>query len=166
MNYTKEHVEKEVAQMADEYAAALQNSDDVPEVMKNSVSFQHIWAVGYWLQPMLEATGMTQERASTILVEHGQRSFHTNPYEVAAWILNGIQAGTFQETPMEELAPVLLEEHTRTEIRDGKKTCIITVWNPEVADNLSETVERIRSLPSHEREAEIAKLKAELADFS
>ena len=149
-----------------EYLVLLMGSKDVPNDMKESDSYRHLWSVGSWLQPTLEGMGMSEEEANTVCSEHGQRSFHTNPYEVAAWLLNEIQAGTWRATPMEELGDQLMKEHTRIEIRDGKKTVVMKVWNPESGASLLSTVERIRNLPPAEREIEMAKLKAEMAEIS
>jgi len=163
MKYTKQYVQDQVAKTFEEYVANLQASEDIPEDMKSQPSFHHIWSVGSWLQPVLEEMGIAEERLGPICSEHGQRSFHTNPYEVAAWILNGLTDGTFTETPMQELATQLLEEHTRVEMRDGKKTHIMKVWSPDAGANLLDEVERIRNLPPEEREAAMAEIQAELA---
>jgi len=166
MKYTKERIEAEVSEGAAESLVSLRESEEVPQDMKENVGFQHIWVIGCWLQPALEATGMSEEEAATVCSEHGQRSFHTNPYEVAAWILNEIQAGTFTPTPMKELGEQLMKEHTRVEMRDGKRTVIMKVWSPESGASLLDTVEKIRNLPPEERDAAIAKLEAEMAELA
>lgn len=163
MKYTKEFIEKETARTAPETLKGLQEDPSIPEEAKSRGNLQHLWVVGTWLQSTLEELGHSEEKASSICREHGQRSFHTNPYEVAAWILNEIEAGTFVETPMEELGRKLLEENTRVEVRNGQRTVVMTVWNPDAAEDLIGTVQRIHNLPDQEREAEIAKIQAEIA---
>lgn len=165
ITWTKGLVEEKARENAADYLETLKNDETIPADMKGEASMQHLWIVGCWLQGALEDLGVEETKASSICREHGQRSFHKNPYVVAAWILNEVQAGTFEETPMEELGDKLMRENTRIEVRDGKRTVIMKVWSPTSASDLLKTVEALRNLPPEKQEEAKILIQAEMAQM-
>jgi len=154
--YTTEMVVEEVEPDRERLLEDLVDAE-VPSFLKSLAPFQDAWCAGGWLRAKLVANDCPEERVRRIVFEHGQRSFHDNPYTCAATMFNAFVEGTLQERPGDELALELIGHHIE---RQGD-ALVLKVGSPEVKARLEELIDRLKGLSPEEVEAEKERMARE-----
>lgn len=158
MSYTIEMVKAEIEPNREEMMKAMDEHDDIPTFLRTTQRFIDVWLSGCWLNRKLQEAECPDDRNKKIGFEHGQRSFHYDPYRVAAELFNQFEAGTLEENPGNELAEQLLNENI--EMRGN--TMVLKVGGEEAKDALGKELDRLQALSPEELQAEKDRIGTEL----
>lgn len=113
--FTAEQVRAEITEeVRKEMLKALEEDTEVPDFLKETERFQHVWLAGCWLNNKLAEAGCEDELRQKIGFAHGQRSAFGNPYKWAGYYWSLYQKGAHEE-PGPELADRINNAHIRQE---------------------------------------------------